>query len=303
MDKEPHPTTSLLQDLLGLLGTTFLRIAPQRALARMVYRMTRVRVRPVKDMLIRIFARLYRVDLREAVQEDPAAYPDFNAFFVRALKPGARPVAGGDAVASPVDAAVSACGRLDGDRLIQAKGIDYTVAALLGGAEARTAAGDAVTARTFAGGHFATLYLSPRDYHRVHMPLDGRLAAMRYVPGELFSVNDYSTRHVRGLFVRNERLVTIFETPAGPMALVMVGAIFVAAMETVWTGALDRRRPCGDWDPQGGAPIELARGAEMGRFNMGSTVILVFPPGAIAWSEMLQPGAAVRMGGAIGRVL
>ena len=284
----------MFQNILGFLSTLFLHVAPQRALARLAYRLTRVRARPVKDILIRVFALLYRVDMREAAQPDTREYPDFNSFFVRALRPDARPlVTGPDEIAVPADSVVSACGEIHGERLIQAKGIDYTVAALLGDTGDRAA--------RFAGGSFATLYLSPRDYHRVHMPLDGRLTEMRYIPGKLFSVNDYSTRHVHGLFTRNERLVTVFDTAAGPMAVVLVGAMFVAGIETVWTGPLSHRDPYGRWQPEG-APIDLARGAELGRFNMGSTVIVLFGPGRTQWSDTLRPGRQVRMGGLMGRI-
>lgn len=284
----------MLQNVLGFLSTLFLRIAPQRALARLAYWLTRVRARPVKDILIRLFVLLYRVDMREAAEPDVRAYRDFNGFFVRALRPELRPlVAGADAIAVPADSTVSACGEIRGDRLIQAKGIDYTVGDLLADGGERAA--------FFTGGRYATLYLSPRDYHRVHMPLDGRLAEMRYVPGRLFSVNDYSTRHLRGLFTRNERLVTIFDTAAGPMAVVLVGAMFVAGIETVWAGPLSPREPYGRWRP-GGSAVHLARGAEMGRFNMGSTVIVLFGPGRAEWDDTLCPGAQVRMGGPMGRI-
>jgi phosphatidylserine decarboxylase len=282
-------------DLAGFINTLLLRVAPRRTLARLLWRLARVRAPGIKNMLIRVYARRYRVDLSEAALERPDDYPHFNAFFTRALRPGARPLVPGERnVALPVDGVVSACGEIDGRRLIQAKGIDYTLEALLGGADG--------LADAFRGGQFATLYLSPRVYHRVHMPLEGTLNHMRYLPGQLFSVNDYSTRHVRGLFTRNERLVTVFDGPAGPMAVIMVGAIFVAAMETVWSGGLSRERPWGHWRPEQGA-VRLARGEELGRFNVGSTVIVLFGPGRVQWAEGLRAGAEVRMGGPMGRVL
>jgi phosphatidylserine decarboxylase len=278
---------------LSFLSTLLLRILPHRPLAWIAWRITRVRLAPVKNILIRFFVFLYRVDMNEAAAPDPRSYPDFNAFFVRALRPGARPLSADPRdIASPADSVVSACGEIRDGQLIQAKGIDYTCADLLG---------DDALAAEFTGGNFATLYLSPRDYHRVHMPVDGRLRLMRYIPGDLFSVNDYSTRHVRGLFARNERLVTVFDTPAGPMALVMVGAMFVAAMETAWSGPVDRKNPFGHWRPDG-EPVRLDRGAELGRFNMGSTVILLFPRGRAAWLPRLSEGARVRMGETIGRI-
>lgn len=286
-------TLRLLQNVTGFLATLFLRIAPQRTLARLAYRLTRVRARPVKNILIRLFALLYKVDMNEAAEPDPRRYPDFNSFFVRQLRAGARSLAdGADEIAAPADSMVSVRGSLDREWMIQAKGIDYSVEELLGVGGKRAA--------FFATGSYATFYLSPRDYHRVHMPLDGRLAEMRYVPGTLFSVNGYSTRHVPKLFARNERLVTIFDTAAGPMAVVLVGAMFVAGIETVWSGPLSRLEPYGHWRREG-EPVVLKRGAELGRFNMGSTVILLFGPGRVRWTQELQPGARVQVGAAIAR--
>ncbi|MDX9740479.1 MAG: archaetidylserine decarboxylase [Gammaproteobacteria bacterium] len=284
----------MFQRIFGSLSTLILHVVPHRPLARIAWRITRVRLTPVKNILIRFFAFLYRVDMNEAAEPDPRQYPHFNAFFVRALRPGARPISDdSDDIISPADSVVSACGEVRDGNMIQAKGIAYTAAALLG---------DSACAAEFAGGNYATLYLSPRDYHRVHVPVDGHLRQMRYLPGELFSVNDYSTRHVHGLFARNERLVTVFDTPAGPMALVMVGAMFVAAMETTWSGPVDREHPFGHWQPDG-EPVRLARGEELGRFNMGSTVILLFPAGRTEWTSRLTEGARVQMGETIGRVV
>lgn len=279
-------------DLTGFLNTLLLRAVPQHRLSRWMRCLARMRRPWLKDRLIRAFVRRYGVDLSIAEHPDPAGYPDFNSFFTRALKAGARPVvAGPGEIAIPVDGAVSQCGPIDGDRLIQAKGIDYRLTPLLGGSEALAA--------EFMGGAFATLYLSPRDYHRIHMPIDGVLRAMRYVPGQLFSVNDYSTRHVQGLFTRNERLVTVFDTAAGPMAVILVGAIFVSGIETVWAGEVSPARPFGDCVPDaGGRPpaIALARGAEFGRFNMGSTVIMLFARDRIEWAPGIFAGAPIRMG-------
>ncbi|MCC6208938.1 MAG: phosphatidylserine decarboxylase [Gammaproteobacteria bacterium] len=262
-------------------------------------RLARVRAAAIKNTLIRRFIARYRVDMTEALQADPAAYPDFNAFFTRALVPGARPiVSGAGEIACPADGVVSQAGRIEQGRLLQAKGIDYTLESLLGD--------DGALADRFLGGSFATVYLSPRDYHRVHMPLAGVLADMRYIPGRLFSVNDYSTRHVRGLFARNERLVTLFETETGPMTVILVGAFFVAGIETVWAGEVSRERPHGRWQRQPAGhstPVELGHGEEMGRFNMGSTVIVLFGPGRVRWTETLVPGTKVRMGELMGRVM
>jgi phosphatidylserine decarboxylase len=297
----------LLRDLAGFLNTLLLRIAPQRTLAAFAYRLARVRTIWLKNMLIRLYVRRYRVDTSEAERPEPDGYSDFNSFFTRALRPGTRPiVTDPDEIAMPVDGIVSACGAIEDNRLIQAKGIDYTLEALLGAGLSRPASSDRLAvggscrlSDAFSGGAFATLYLSPRDYHRVHMPLDGTLLDMRYVPGRLFSVNDYSTRHVPGLFTRNERLVTVFETLAGPMAVIMVGAIFVAAIETVWSGELSRERPYGRWQRE---EVRLARGAEMGRFNVGSTVIVLFGRDRVRWSEELRPGVEARMGGRMGYI-
>ena len=274
-------------------------LLPQRLLTRLVYRLARVRTPWLKDALIRHFARRFRVKLDEAQESDPRAYPDFNAFFTRALKPGARPVAPGDwAVCCPVDGAVSQIGVADADTLLQAKGRSFSLTALLGG--------DPERARPFQGGVFATLYLSPRDYHRIHLPLAGRLREMVHIPGKLFSVSPLTTRMVPELFARNERVATVFDTPAGPMALVLVGAINVASIETVWAGTITP--PLGtvirrwSYPPNGDGAVRLDKGAELGRFNMGSTVIVLFGPGAVRWEAAIRAGMTVRMGQRLGKV-
>lgn len=287
-----------MNKLSGFIATLLVYLLPHHVCARLMRNLTRVRATAIKDFLIRRFIARYRVDMTEALQPDPAAYPDFNGFFTRALAPGTRPVvSGAGEIACPVDGAVSQAGGIERGRLLQAKGIEYTLDALLGG--------DAELADRFLGGSFATLYLSPRDYHRIHIPLAGTLADMRYIPGRLFSVNDHSTRHVRNLFARNERLITVFETAAGPMAVILVGAFFVAGIETVWAGEVSRNRPHGHWQrPLPGRPanIELERGEEMGRFNMGSTVIVLFGPGRAQWADTLAPGTKVRMGELMGTI-
>lgn len=272
-------------------------LLPHHALSRLMLRLTRVRTPWVKNLIIDRMRHHFRIDIRDAVQPDPYAYPSFNAFFTRALRPDARPLAGDDStLISPVDGTVSQAGRIEVNRLLQAKGRRFTLETLLGG--------DTELARTFADGDFATLYLSPRDYHRIHMPLAGRLEKTLYVPGRLFSVAPYTVRSVPRLFARNERLVCLFDTPAGPMALILVGALFVACIETVWAGVVTpphghriRTEPAPD-----SPPVQLARGAEMGRFNMGSTVILLFPPGRIDWTAELPPGRHLRMGEALGEL-
>ncbi|MCB1857831.1 MAG: phosphatidylserine decarboxylase [Gammaproteobacteria bacterium] len=263
-----------------------------------MYWVTRCEWPPLKDAMIRAAIRLYRVDMEQAVQTDPQDYPSFNAFFTRALKPAARPLATGDEViACPVDGTVSETGTIDGSTIVQAKGVHYSLEALLGG--------DERLAMRFRNGSFATLYLSPRDYHRIHMPVNGRLECMIHIPGRLFSVSPSSTRTISGIFSRNERVVSLFETQAGPMAVIMVGAIFVASMDTVWAGTVaPRSRACSHWYYGKGASSvpSLDKGAEMGRFNMGSTVILLFPKDTITWDHELRPGVEVRMGEGIGTV-
>lgn len=264
---------------------------PQHLLSSLMYRLARVRWRPLKNLLIRTLVQLYRIDMRDAAEPNPLAYPSFNAFFTRALRPEARRQDPDPrAVSSPVDGTISQIGRIAAGHLIQAKGRDYSVEELLGG--------DTERARAFDGGTFATIYLAPRDYHRVHMPLSGTLDWMRYLPGRLFSVNAATAALVPGLFARNERVVCGFRTEAGTMAMVLVGAIFVGGIETVWAGEITpekaRKRPLptkADTEP-----VQLERGAEMGRFNLGSTVILLFEPGRVARDERLSPGQTLRLG-------
>lgn len=267
----------------------FQRLVPQHALSRLVGRLAAARgPRWLVVRIIRAFAAHYKVDLDEAERPFPEAFESFNAFFTRALKPGMRPLCA-SGIACPADGAISECGDLDGDRLLQAKGRSYTLSALLA---------DDERAKSFVGGSFVTVYLSPRDYHRVHMPLDGQLAASAYVPGDLFSVNGTTARMVENLFARNERHVSYFDTPRGPMAMVLVGALIVAGIETVWDEQIaPRPRRIERWDHVNPpSPVLLQRGEEMGRFLLGSTVILLFPRGAAAWNEELVAGAPVRMG-------
>jgi phosphatidylserine decarboxylase len=266
-------------------------LLPQHALSALMYRLARCTWRPFKNTLINWFVAQFRVDMGRAVEPDPTAYPSFNAFFTRALRPEARPLAAEPALLCPADGVMSRCGNIRRGTLIQAKGHDFTAASLLG---------DAATAALFADGTYATIYLSPRDYHRVHMPLAGTLTSMRHIPGRLFSVNAITARTVPGLFARNERVVCLFDTQAGPMALVLVGAIFVGSMETVLAGQVTPSRGAQPWRPDPGTQIHLDRGAEMGRFNMGSTVILLLPAGAQTWDPALQPGSPLRMGQALG---
>ncbi len=277
------------------LAVKYQYILPAHTLSWLVHRLTRCRVTGFKNGLIRWFIRRYGVDLSTAQLDTPEAFVDFNHFFTRALKPGQRPVveAPGE-IACPVDGAVSQAGPIEGDTVFQAKGHHYSLQALFGGDEA--------LAHRFAGGHFATLYLSPRDYHRIHMPLDGRLQQMVHIPGRLFSVNPATARTVPGLFARNERVVTVFGTTAGLMALVLVGAINVASIETVWAGEVTppAGRRVRQWVYEDEEAITLDRGDEMGRFNMGSTVIVVFGPNAVTWDPAIRPTAPLRMGQRLG---
>jgi len=226
--------------------------------------------------------------MSEAAEPDIAAYKSFNDFFTRALKPGARPLAQADLVC-PVDGAISQFGRIRGTQIYQAKGHDYSTRALVGG--------DAELASRFDDGHFATLYLSPKDYHRIHMPCAGRLKRMLHVPGELFSVNPTTARGVPGLFARNERVVCVFEGEAGPFVMVLVGATIVGSMATVWHGVVNPPRPgqLREWRYDDRA-IELAQGAEMGRFLLGSTVVLLFQTGGLQFNPGWMPGGTIRLG-------
>lgn len=273
-------------------------IVPHHALSRLVGRLANCRLAWVKLPFIRWFITRYRVDMGEAEVRDPAAFGSFNEFFTRALQPGARPLDDSPAsLACPADGAVSELGTIQGDRLLQAKGRHFSTVALLGG--------DAQDARQFHDGSFITIYLSPRDYHRVHMPVSGTLLKTVYVPGRLFSVNQVTADHVPELFARNERLACFFDTPAGPMALVMVGAMIVAGIETVWAGkACPNHHGLLRADFTGQATnIRLPRGGEMGRFMLGSTVILLFGPGAVRLNDDLCNGRGVRMGESIGTLL
>ncbi len=276
-------------------------LLPHRLLTWLMYRLTRVRFAPWKNWQIRWFVGRYGVDIGEAANSDPTAYPHFNAFFTRELRAGGRPLEGDErTIACPADGRVSAIGTIRSGTVFQAKGREYSVASLLGGDDAPGDFDDGA----FDGGSFATIYLSPRDYHRVHMPIEGRLRETRYIPGRLFSVSFSTARTVDRLFARNERLVCLFDTAAGPMALILVGAMLVAGMETVWSGPVTP--PHGQptrTDRFGDTGAALERGQEMGRFNTGSTVIVLFPGNRVGWSEELHAGSGVRMGQAIGRLL
>jgi phosphatidylserine decarboxylase len=266
-------------------------LLPKLALTRLMGALAGARGGPLTTAAIRWFIGRYGVNMAEAAEPRPEAYATFNEFFTRALKPGVRPLAQADLLC-PVDGAISQFGPIVGDQIFQAKGHSYSTTALLGG--------DSALAAHFQGGHFATLYLGPRDYHRIHMPCAGRLLRMVHVPGELFSVNPATARGVPGLFARNERVVCVFEgggAVPGPWVLVLVGATVVGSMATVWHGLVNPPRPglLREWgylDKR----IELAQGAEMGRFLLGSTVVMLFPAGPLQFNAAWKPGGPIRMG-------
>jgi phosphatidylserine decarboxylase len=283
----------------GVSGHAFValqHLLPQHGISRLVLAATRSRAPAFKNALIRLFVRGFKPDMSDAVEREPTAYASFNEFFTRALRAGSRPMDPDPcAVVSPVDGTVSEAGALTADRLLQAKGHDYSLRALL--------AGNSAWERTFAGGSFATIYLAPYNYHRIHMALPGELRESFYVPGRLFSVNRTTARLVPGLFSRNERVFCGFDYGGMPWAIILVGALNVGSMATVWHGDVTPRKhrevtalPVSDVL----SPITLAKGAEMARFNMGSTVILLLPPGAAQWQDTLTAGRVLRVGERIG---
>ena len=248
----------------------------------------------LKNRVIKWFIGRYGVDMSEAAEPNPEAYATFNDFFTRELKPGIRPLADGEkTLVSPVDGAISQLGQVTGDRIFQAKGQSFSLSELLGGEEATTA--------PFADGEFSTIYLSPKDYHRIHMPMAGTLRQMIHVPGKLFSVNPVTAENVPNLFARNERVVCIFDTASGPMALVLVGAMIVGSVETRWAGVVvPGSRQVTSTLYEGEQAITFDKGEEMGRFRLGSTVIVVMPKGAVSWNSNQVAGKTVRMGEAFG---
>jgi len=276
-----------------------LYLLPHHALSRIVQWCTRCQRFPFRKSITRWFIRHYNVDMSEALEPDPNAYPDFNSFFTRTLRPEARPVVHeAGQICCPNDGAISQLGDIQGAQIFQAKGHTYSLIELLGGSEER--------ARPFLGGRFATMYLSPGDYHRVHMPLSARLLETVYIPGRLFSVSPDYTEAIPRLFARNERVACIFQTEAGPMAVVLVGAIFVGSIETVWAGEITpprgKRIKLTSYAASNDV-IQLDRGEEMGRFNMGgSTIIVLFGPGCVEWQTGLSPEMRIKFGQSLGRV-
>jgi phosphatidylserine decarboxylase len=269
-------------------------LVPQHALSRAAGWLANSETAFIKNTFIKWFVKRYNVDMSLAAQENPLEYKHFNDFFTRALKPDARPIdTTGNGIACPADGAISQLGKIANGRIFQAKGQDYSTVELLGG--------DEQLAAEFNEGEFATVYLSPRDYHRVHMPYGGKLRSMVSVPGDLFSVNTVTAENVPRLFSRNERVVAIFDTDIGPMAVVLVGAMIVAGIETVWDGAVapfaSREIATSHYPYQ---DIHLEKGAEMGRFKLGSTAVILFAKDKMQWNSKYQAGTPTKMGELMG---
>lgn len=275
----------MISDRFAVLPQYFL---PKQALTQLAGKIAGWRGGAVTTALIRWFVRRYQVNMAEAANPDVASYPTFNAFFTRPLRTGARPLAAAPYIC-PVDGAISQFGSIKEDQVFQAKGHSYSTTALVGG--------DAQLAQQFQNGSFATLYLSPRDYHRIHMPCDGELRRMIYVPGDLFSVNPTTARGVPGLFARNERVVCVFDSAKGPFVLTLVGATVVGSMATTWHGVVNppRSKQVREWRYTKGQ-VCLRQGEEMGQFLLGSTVVMLFPAGALRWNPDWAPNKAIRLG-------
>ena len=274
-------------------------ILPKRLITALVYRLARIRVRAIKDLLIRSFLKIYTVNLDEVAKSVPDEFVSFNDFFIRELNSDSRPIdSSASSIVSPADGFISAVGQIEKNSMLQAKGLDYSLEDLL--------ATDLDEAQSYYDGSFATIYLAPFNYHRVHAPFAGELVAARYVPGTLFSVNQMTVSKFRGLFVRNERLICHFRTAAGPYVLILVGAMNVGSITTPWTGELRPRKGniVENIDLQRATPPRSAdKGDLLGWFNMGSTVILLLPPHVCEWRSGLGSGDALRMGEAIGRIV
>ena len=263
-------------------------LIPKQAITALAGKLASKQAGDLTTSVIRWFVKRYQVNSAEAANPDIGSNATFNDFFTRPLKDGARPLAQADLVC-PVDGAISQFGPINKDQIFQAKGHSYSTTALVGG--------DAALAAEFEDGHFATLYLSPKDYHRIHMPCAGVLRRMIYVPGDLFSVNPTTARGVPGLFARNERVVCVFDSPQGPFVQVLVGATIVGSMATVWHGLVNPPRPGHVWEKRyADGAVTLAQGAEMGRFLLGSTVVLLFPRGPLAFNPQWAPTGTIRMG-------
>jgi phosphatidylserine decarboxylase len=263
-------------------------LLPKKLLTILMGKLAGLRGGSLTHAVIRKFVAHYGVDMAEAADPRIESYPTFNEFFTRPLRDGARPIAEA-AFVCPVDAAISQFGPIEHDQIFQAKGHSYSTRALVGG--------DQQLAHQFDHGHFATLYLAPKDYHRIHMPCEGRLTRMIYIPGDLFSVNPLTARHVPGLFARNERVVCVFDTPHGPFINVLVGATIVGSVATVWHGVVNppRTREVREWRYEG-QDVRLRKGQEMGRFLLGSTVVMLFPKNVLTFTPDWAPSRPVRLG-------
>ncbi len=284
-----------MMDSLFVLGQ---HLAPQHLISRTAGRVANSTNPRIRDPFIRWFIQRYGVDMSEAQEPDPATYQSFNHFFTRALKADARPLEGNDStLISPADGAISQLGEIRRGRIFQAKGQSFSLSELTAEPDHRLS--------EFQGGAFTTIYLSPKDYHRVHMPLAGTLERMTFIPGRLFSVNPVTVERVPRLFARNERIVAWFRTEYGPVAVILVGAMIVASIETVWAGRVapaGNRKTRHDYPITGDKALSLGRGDEMGRFALGSTVIIALPRGSVEWEAQLGAARPVRMGQKLGQL-
>lgn len=271
----------------------FQYILPHRILSRLMYRLMRIRFKPIKNFTFNRMIKAFNINMDEAQSKNYDDYPHFNAFFTRALKPEARPIdTSKDSLVSPVDGVVSQMGVIDHDLILQAKGHHYTVKDLLA----------SELTDTFNNGHFMTIYLSPKDYHRLHAPLDCEIKSMRHVPGRLFSVADWTTQKIPRLFARNERLINHLQTPIGQVAYVYVGAILVSSIETICNGLITPPYASEVTDVLVQGQSQYKKGEEMGRFNMGSTVIMLFPKDSVIFNTGLKAGSELKLGQKIGNL-
>nr|WP_320009876.1 archaetidylserine decarboxylase [uncultured Desulfobulbus sp.] len=288
----PSSSRPCIQDRIKIL---IQQLLPKQALTVFAGKMAAMKLGGLTTAFIGWYARHYGVQLEEAQESDPSRYACFQDFFTRPIRPELRPVAETDFVC-PVDGCINQCGPIEGHQIFQAKGQSYSIAALLGGTEK--------SAEAFAQGSFATLYLSPGDYHRIHMPCDGRLKLMTHIPGKLYTVNPTTANNIPNLFARNERVVCLFESSFGPFAMVLVGATIVGSMTTIWHGVVNAERPATvrQWPYQQDAVV-LKKGEEMGHFSLGSTVILLFPKNTLALNPQWREGRTIRMGESMGNLL
>lgn len=273
-------------------------LLPHKFISLLAHLSANCKIVCIKNFLIRYFISRYAVNMSEAIETNPFAYPSYNHFFTRQLKPECRPIdPAPNTIVSPADGLIAQIGTINQQRIIQAKGQDYSVIELLGG--------DIAASAYFNNGNFTTVYLAPKDYHRVHMPLAGKLLQMRYIPGQLFSVNTHAAENIPNLFARNERVVTIFETEIGKMAVILVGAMIVGSIETVWAGTISppHFKTINTWEYEClEQPIEIDKGAELGRFKLGSTVIVLFEQNTMAWDDLINCGINIKMGQRIGAI-